>query len=131
MLGIMDAERFRDLELLFERAVDLDAFGREELLADLKSEDPALAQRLEAMLATDSDAADVLSDIISAPDGDDRRAVPDKIGPFRVLKKLGEGGMGVVYLGQRKTADFEQLLAIKRRPTTPARNRSAAKPLLR
>jgi len=36
-----------------------------------------------------------------------------RIGPYRVLRTLGEGGMGEVYLAERADAEFEQKVAIK------------------
>src|SRR5271154_2761702 len=38
--------------------------------------------------------------------------VPETIGPFRILRLLGEGGMGGVYLGERME-QFSQQVAIK------------------
>jgi eukaryotic-like serine/threonine-protein kinase len=37
----------------------------------------------------------------------------DRIGPYRVLRTLGSGGMGEVYLAERADAQFEQQVAIK------------------
>jgi eukaryotic-like serine/threonine-protein kinase len=37
----------------------------------------------------------------------------DRIGPYRVLRTLGTGGMGEVYLAERADAQFEQQVAIK------------------
>ena len=38
---------------------------------------------------------------------------PARIGAFRIVREIGRGGMGVVYLGERDGADFEHLAAIK------------------
>src|SRR5579859_1927118 len=38
--------------------------------------------------------------------------MPNSIGPFRILRLLGEGGMGAVYLGERME-QFSQQVAIK------------------
>lgn len=35
------------------------------------------------------------------------------LGPFRVAEQIGRGGMGVVYRGERESADFTQVVAIK------------------
>lgn len=36
-----------------------------------------------------------------------------RLGPFRVVERIGRGGMGVVYLAEREGADFAQSVAIK------------------
>jgi len=110
----MKPEQFSKLSRLFDQAIDLDASGRERLLTELRATDAELAERLVAMLEADGHDGDVLSRVVGGSETESVRPIPETIGPFRVMKKLGEGGMGVVYLGQRKTADFEQLLAIKR-----------------
>ena len=37
----------------------------------------------------------------------------DRIGPYRVLRTLGVGGMGEVFLAERADAEFDQRVAIK------------------
>ena len=39
--------------------------------------------------------------------------IGDLIGPYRVLRTLGVGGMGEVYLAERADAQFDQKVAIK------------------
>jgi serine/threonine protein kinase len=38
---------------------------------------------------------------------------PDEIGAYRVAREIGRGGMAVVYLAERKAADFQHRVAIK------------------
>jgi len=109
----MKAVDFIKLERRFNEALELDADGRAAAVASLKAESPDLGARLEAMLTADAGNADPLIRLFEdAPEIE--QALPETIGPFKVLRRLGQGGMGVVYLCRRLGGDFEQLLAVKR-----------------
>ena len=47
--------------------------------------------------------------------GSEANAQPDRtsIGPYQVVRKLGQGGMGAVYLGARLDREFKKHVAIK------------------
>jgi len=101
-------ESLRDL---FERARDLGATERERLLAGLEAAGHPRAVELRRLL----DAADAPHSPLDAdPFGvleDD--ALPSRIGPFRVLRELGRGGMGRVYLAEQTGDGFRRDVALK------------------
>ncbi|MBU1188321.1 MAG: serine/threonine-protein kinase [Gammaproteobacteria bacterium] len=116
----MKHDEFRRLEAWFQRAVDAD--DRVTVIEACRAEDPALVEQLEAMLIADDQQAhdrDHLRQVIAAEAAaHSDNVLPERIGPFEVVRRLGAGGMGVVYLCRRSGPDFDQLVAVKRLPTT-------------
>src|SRR5262245_59374056 len=96
---------------------------RAEALARACAGDEALRREVESLLAADARAGDFIQDPAMAGSG--ARAVAAvlhratgvaagrTIGPYRVVRELGSGGMGVVYLADRADAAFEKQVALK------------------
>jgi eukaryotic-like serine/threonine-protein kinase len=111
-------ERWAEIAACFDELVELAPTARARRLAELASADPALAAEVRALLAADDSGNSLLDADASAAIPDlltDQDATPGDgmIGPYRLLRLIGEGGMGVVYLAQRSEPGFEQQVALK------------------
>jgi hypothetical protein len=112
-----DGSDFARLRHQFHLLADADPDRREAILAGLDEVDAALAAELRGLLDK-LDEADL--------DAATAEAAPAQLGPFRLLRRIGRGGMGDVYLAERIDGGFEQQVALKRVRETafsPAANR--------
>jgi tetratricopeptide (TPR) repeat protein len=114
-----DRDFFARVEELFAGALDLPPQRRDEFLAAACGEDSALRREVESLLAASARGGDFLAEPFElAATGPEGVAPPDReigrvIRNYRLVSRIGEGGMGKVYLGERVGGDFEQRVAIK------------------
>ena len=103
------------LKQVFQGALDLSGTQREAWLEEACGADATLRARVEAMLAADEhDDGFIEPPRESALDDAPAEAlVGQRLGAYRVVRRLGSGGMGDVYLAEREGGDFEQRVAIK------------------
>jgi serine/threonine-protein kinase len=96
----------------FERLRALPPGEREAALAALPLGEDERAT-LRRLLEADTDADDPLARALGA--GAARLAAPrdERLGPYRLIRELGAGGMGTVFLAERVDGGFHQRVAIK------------------
>lgn len=113
----MDGARWERIQALFHHAADLTATEQRDYLRAECGDDPPLMQDVLALLEADRGGNSILDQgIARVANHVLGEAVPSALssqefGPYRICKVLGEGGMGVVYLAERK--DLGSLVAIK------------------
>jgi serine/threonine protein kinase len=103
---------------LFSAALELPASQRGAYLDEACADDPALRQRLEELLRVHQDAITFLEHKTpGAPEAPPGAAVPqatmrlfdspsekagDRIGRYKLLQQIGEGGCGLVYMAEQE-----------------------------
>jgi serine/threonine-protein kinase len=113
----MDPERWARIDAIFHQAVDVPAEQRAAFLDRTCEGDAGLREAIQELLDEDArrtslldqDVAQVAHNLLSTPpDG----PLPfTRIGRYTITKRLGEGGMGVVFLAERE--DLGSRVAIK------------------
>ncbi len=101
------ALRYRQAKAIFLLAAQRDESARSAFLAEACGDDVALRRDVEALLEGDRTGNAPLDRVDGAPV---MPALPDD---YRILRELGRGGMGVVWLAERDTGDFKQKVALK------------------
>lgn len=123
----LDREQWQALSARFDEALDLPEVERSAWLERLRASEPALAERLARMLSSASTQAvgtapetRGFARQLSAALGDEEAEeetsgarAGELLGPWRLERKLGEGGMGEVWLATRADGLYEAEVAIK------------------
>ena len=111
--------RRAEIESAFEEALDVPRAERAAWVDARLGGDPELQREVRALLAAHDRAEGVLESgvgrvarrISSGLFVDPMR--DRRIGPYKVLKEIGRGGMGVVYLAERDDGQFRRRVAVK------------------
>jgi non-specific serine/threonine protein kinase/serine/threonine-protein kinase len=117
---------FFQIETIFDEVVDLDPSARHAVLDARLIARPDLRAQIDALLDSHARLAGFLH-TVGRPDDDrsedaepftdDPRAARlrsgSRAGPYQLLEKIGEGGMGDVYLADRVEGEFAQRVAVK------------------
>jgi serine/threonine protein kinase/tetratricopeptide (TPR) repeat protein len=111
-------DRWRRLQELFHRALESAPGERGALLDRECADDPELRADVERLLSANDRAGGFISEPAIASPGialaeEASSHVGRRVGAYRLIRALGRGGMGAVYLADRDDGAFEQRVAIK------------------
>ncbi len=115
----MDTHRWLQIKALFQEALHYDPDERAAFLDKACHGDAKLLKDVLKLLHADEVATRDFMQHPPAmqenllPNADGTLATGARIGTYRIVRKIGEGGMGFVYLAERADGQFEQQVAIK------------------
>ena len=118
----MDPERWQRIEAVFQSALEYDPGRRAAFLDAACADDPALRAEVDSLI----DGYDRSASLSHAPgfedglrlferslNGQQQALVGRQIGSYRIIREIGRGGMGAVFLASRADDAYQKEVAIK------------------
>ncbi len=125
----MTPERWKQIEEVFQTALDLPAGERQQYVVAACAGDDELCAQVAALVAQHEEAGDFIEAPALAATGlrritdqfatspttstFDDPAIGRRIGAYQITREIGRGGMGAVYLAERVDSAFRHRVAIK------------------
>jgi len=116
----LDPDLWRRASAVLDSALDLPAAERAGLLDGACGGDAELRTLVDELLAAEAKSEGFLEQPAAAGAESLLRELADEgppeglsAGPWKLLREIGRGGMGVVYLAERADGEFEQSAALK------------------
>jgi serine/threonine-protein kinase len=119
----MKVERWRRIEELLGAALECEAGERALFVEHACAGDLNLRREVESLLAHEAPSKSFIEDsafslaaeILANDHGDAERARWEnkRVGAWRIIREIGRGGMGAVFLAEREGEEFQQQAALK------------------
>ena len=117
--GSMTPERWQQINEIFLLAIEREPSQRATFLDEACASDSDLRSEVESLLAVGEEAAEFMeapayelaAELLTENQGEP--LVGRRIGPYKVVHEIGQGGMGAVYLAQRADDEYQKQVAIK------------------
>ncbi|MGD0133485.1 MAG: protein kinase [Bryobacteraceae bacterium] len=108
-------EKWDQVKALFTLALEQDPGERSSFLLQACAGDDSLRTEIESLLSSFDGAPSFLEDCPAADllSAQSHGMTGRRIGAYRIIRQLGQGGMAVVYLGERDDEHFRKRVAIK------------------
>lgn len=121
----MNSEEYAEVCQALEKILDLPEAERTLALDEARLSNPKMASELRSLLEADASFPTALQDAEDSKNSPVMQAIlqhlaeqespdelPLEVGPFRIVRVLGQGGMGTVYLGEQE-APIRRRVAVK------------------
>ena len=111
----MTPERWQQVKAVLDGALEKGAERRAAFLAAACGDDSELREEVESLLEMEAGSEEFLEEPLFGRSGDGAEGLVEgqRVGPYRVIREIGRGGMGAVYLAARADEEYEKRVALK------------------
>ncbi|MES1245352.1 MAG: serine/threonine-protein kinase [Acidobacteriota bacterium] len=109
----MTPERWQQVKSVLEAALERPPGERAPYLDSACGEDSDLRAEVGSLMASEAALDDFIEEPLFDLHSADGWSAGDRVGPYRIVREIGRGGMGSVYLAGKADGDYEGQFALK------------------
>lgn len=106
----MDSNRWDNIQALFHACIEKSLSDQEDFLKHLEEDDPDAAAEVKKLLEAHYASGSFLENEVLE---DEFISEGNFVGPWRIVREIGSGGMSTVFLAERADGQFDRQVAIK------------------